>query len=234
MNPVDVIILAGGLGTRLQQTVPDVPKPLAPINEKPFLDILLAFLNRWDFVERVVIAVGHMSDKVIQRYKDTDLYNFEVYFSIEEKLLGTGGAIKKALQHTATDNILCLNGDSFIDVDLYSVVEYHAKHSATMTIVVREVENTDRYGAVNLDGHNRIKKFTEKNEGGSGGYINAGMYLFKRDLFDDVQGEPISLEKELLPVFLKKGVYGYIASGKFIDIGIPETYKMAQDYLTDM
>jgi D-glycero-alpha-D-manno-heptose 1-phosphate guanylyltransferase len=240
MNPLDVIILAGGLGTRLQQTVPGLPKPLAPINEKPFLDILLTFLNRWDFIKTVVIAVGYMADKVIQRYKDTDLYNFEINFSIEEKLLGTGGAIKQALQHTATYDVLCLNGDSFIEIDLLDLYKTYMKKVPMMMMAVRKVENASRYGSVKLDDNKRIIFFQEKGAWGSAledsrGYINAGMYLFKKTLFDDVNdGHVISLEKELLPEFIKQNVYAYPAHGKFIDIGTPESYVKASTYLKEV
>ena len=240
MNPLDVIILAGGLGTRLQQTVPDLPKPLAPINEKPFLDILLAFLNRWDFIETVVIAVGYMADKVIQRYKDTDLYNFKVCFSIEERLLGTGGAIKQALQHTATNDVLCLNGDSFIEIGLGDLYKTYMKIDPVMMIVVKEVEDVSRFGAVKLDDDKRIVFFQEKSTEGSAleypqGYINAGMYLFKTSLFDNIDnGRAISLEKELMPEFIKQGIYAYPAYGKFIDIGTPESYARASTYLKEV
>ena len=240
MKLLDVIILAGGLGTRLKQTVPDVPKPLAPINEKPFLDILLAFLNRWDFIETVVIAVGYMSDKFIQRYKDTDLYNFKVYFSIEEKLLGTGGAIKQALQHTATDDVLCLNGDSFIEIDLLDLYKTYRETASIMMMVVRKVENASRYGTVKIDDDKRIVFFQEKSAGGSvledpRGYINAGVYLFKKSLFDNINdGQVMSLEKELLPEFIKQGIYAYPAHGKFIDIGTPESYAKAATYLKEV
>jgi D-glycero-alpha-D-manno-heptose 1-phosphate guanylyltransferase len=240
MNPLDVIILAGGLGTRLQQTVPGLPKPLAPINEKPFLDILLAFLNRWDFIETVVIAVGYMADKVIQRYRGTDLYNFKINFSIEEKLLGTGGAIKQALQHTATDDVLCLNGDSFIEINLLDLYKTYMKTIPMMMMAVRKVENARRYGSVKLDDNKRIIFFQEKSVEGSNfedsrGYINAGIYLFKKTLFDDVNdGHVISLEKELLPEFIKQGIYAYPAYGKFIDIGTPESYAKASTYLKEV
>ena len=235
MKTLDSIILAGGLGTRLREVVPELPKALAPVNNKPFLDIILSALSKWECIEKVVIAVGYMADKIIERYKDTSRYNFKILFSVEEELLGTGGAIKKVLPQTETDNVLVLNGDSYVETDLYDLVKKHMEMNASMTIVLREVENASRYGRVKLNSDNRIACFEEKTPEPSKGYINAGMYLIKRKLFDEVKDNiVISLEKELLPIFIKKGVYGYISCGKFIDIGIPETYKIADKYLKEI
>ncbi len=235
MEKIDSIILAGGLGTRLRGVVPELPKALAPVNNKPFLDIILASLNKWEYIERVVVAVGYMADKIIERYKDTSRYRFNILFSVEEELLGTGGAIKKVLSQTESDNVLVLNGDSYVEIDLFALEKKHRETRAAMTIVLRGVENASRYGRVKLNSDNRIVCFEEKTPEPSKGYINAGMYLIKRKLFDNVkENNVISLEKELLPVFIKEGVFGYISSGKFIDIGIPETYKIADKYLKEV
>ena len=234
MEKIDSIILAGGLGKRLREVVPDLPKPLAPVNDKPFLDIILSVLSKWKFTENVIIAIGYMADKFIERYKDSSEYNFNILFSVEEKLLGTGGAIKKALQYAKTDNILVLNGDSYIEVDLNDLVKKHLETNSEMTIVLKEVENANRYGKVKLDNDNRIVHFDEKNPQPSKGYINSGIYVIKKGLFNEVkENKTLSLEKELLPVFIKKKVFGYISYGKFIDIGIPETYKIANKYLKE-
>ncbi len=235
MKKIDSIILAGGLGTRLREIVPELPKALAPVNNKPFLDIILSSLSKCESIGRVVIAVGYMADKIIERYKDASGYNFEILFSVEEKLLGTGGAIKKVLPKTETGNVLVLNGDSYMETDFHVMAEKHIKTGASMTMALREVEDVSRYGSVKLDSDNRIVSFEEKTPEPSKGYINAGMYLIQSRLFDDVRGDNvISLEKELLPLFLKEGVYGHISSGKFIDIGIPETYKIADKYLKEV
>lgn len=235
MDKVDTIILAGGLGTRLREVLTDLPKVLAPVNNRPFLDIILGFLNKSKHIERVVIAVGYMADKVIREYTDRSEYNFEILFSEEKELLGTGGAIKKALHYTTTGDILVLNGDSYVDADIEGLIKAHEEKNATMTIVLREIEDTSRYGRVKLNSDHRIIAFEEKHPDQKNGYINAGIYIFKRELFDKIEGNRvISLEKELLPVFIDKGVYGYISHGKFIDIGVPETYKIAATYLGEV
>ena len=232
MKKIDSIILAGGLGTRLRKVVSDLPKPMVSINGKPFLDLILSLLNKCGSIERVVLAVGYMADKIIERYEKSSEYSFEILFSVEEKLLGTGGAIKNALKYTETNNVLVLNGDSFVEVDLYDFLKKHLQTNADMTIVLKELKNTNRYGSVKIDEDNKITCFEEKKTGLSKGLINAGVYMIKETLFDSIKEQTvISLENELLPVFIKKNVFGYIGKGKFIDIGIPETYRIADKYL---
>jgi len=234
MKKIDSIILVGGLGTRLREVVPDLPKPMVSINGKPFLDLILSLLNKCGSIERVILAVGYMADKIIERYEKSSEYSFEILFSVEEKFLGTGGAIKNALKYTETNNVLVLNGDSFVEVDLYDFLKKHLQTNADMTIVLKELKNTNRYGSVKIDEDNKITCFEEKKTGLSKGLINAGVYMIKKTLFDSIKEQTvISLEKELLPVFIKKDVFGYIGKGKFIDIGIPETYRMADKYLRE-
>ena len=232
MKKIDSIIMVGGLGTRLREVVPDLPKPMVSINGKPFLDLILSLLNKCGSIERVILAVGYMADKIIERYEKSSEYSFEILFSVEEKFLGTGGAIKNALKYTETNNVLVLNGDSFVEVDLYDFLKKHLQTNADMTIVLKELKNTNRYGSVKIDEDNKITCFEEKKTGLSKGLINAGVYMIKKTLFDSIKEQTvISLEKELLPVFIKKDVFGYIGKGKFIDIGIPENYRIAGKYL---
>jgi len=228
---VDAIILAGGLGTRLRSVVSDVPKALAPVNGKPFLDLILGAMSRHAFIGRVVIAAGYMAEKIHSQYENHS-YSFDIAFSEEKELLGTGGAIKKALKHTATDPVLALNGDSYVDVNLIDLYASHKARRAAMTMVLKAVEHAGRFGTVKVDTSMRITEFEEKKGTAAGAIINAGVYVFRRDLFDGVpDGVPLSLERDLLPGFLRGGVYGYVSSGKFIDIGTPKSYHMADTYL---
>jgi D-glycero-alpha-D-manno-heptose 1-phosphate guanylyltransferase len=231
---VDAIILAGGLGTRLRGVVRDVPKVLAPVKGRPFLNIILDNLHASGCVRTVVIAVGHMAEKIIEIYENNRRYGFNILFSREEALLGTGGAIKKALGLVKTDDVVALNGDSFIEVDLPDLIGFYRSMNSDMTIVLKELGNASRYGRVYLDEQQRIVAFREKSAEETAGYINGGIYLFNRKLFDGVEaGRVISLERELLPEFVKGLVSGYISLGKFIDIGIPEAYGIAQEYLKE-
>jgi len=233
MKKVDAIILAGGQGTRLRAVVNDRPKVLAPVHGRPFLDIIMNALENSDIVELVVLAIGYMAEQVIEEYGRNREYPFDIRFSIEEKLLGTGGGIKKALSLTTTEQVLVLNGDSYAEVDLNEFVAFHDKIGAAMTMAVVSVDNATRFGRVFLDKTGRVVSFQEKSADGEGGYINAGVYLFERRLFDSItMDSAISLERELLPQFIKKGVYGFFTKGKFLDIGTPESYRISNDYLS--
>jgi D-glycero-alpha-D-manno-heptose 1-phosphate guanylyltransferase len=230
---MDTIILAGGKGTRLKGIISDVPKPLAPIGGVPFLDILLGQLGKYTLIKRVVLAVGYKSKMIIERYKDKKTYHFEIVFSVEKKLLGTGGAIKKALSLTSSEDVIILNGDTFVDVDFDALVDFHNAHKSLLTMVLQKVDDASRYGTVLIDEHSRIRSFAEKTTL-KNSLINAGIYVIKKDLFENIREEKLSFEKDLLPDFVKHDAYGYIVDGRFIDIGIPETYKIAKEYLRNI
>jgi NDP-sugar pyrophosphorylase family protein len=228
MNTTDTIILAGGRGTRLLGIIPDIPKPLAPVNGRPFLDIILNQLNGIQSIQRVVIAAGYKSEKIIERYQGCAEYRFSLLISEEQELLGTGGAIKKALALTNSACVLIMNGDSYVDADIDGLFRYHRENCSRISIVLKEMDNASRYGCVTVDSRNRILSFEEKRPQETRGLINAGIYLIDRELFDRVPGNRlISFEQELLPDMIRDSAYGFIAAGKFIDIGVPEEYKKA-------
>ncbi len=234
MKGIDVIILVGGKGTRLQGILPQVPKPLAPINGKPFLDIVFSQIKKCSQITKIVLAVCHMAHLIIEHYKNQG-HGIPIDFAIEREPLGTGGAIKNALKLTSSENVLCMNGDSFIEMDINDFIGTHLRTDRFMTIAIKRIENTDRYGFVKLTEHNRIVSFEEKRKGIIQGYINSGVYIFKRTIFDTIKENTCkSLEKELLPKFINQGVYGYVTSGKFIDIGTPESYKAATSFFTEV
>jgi len=233
MKTTDAIILAGGKGTRLQGIISDIPKPLAPVNGRPFLDILLSQLNQVQAIQRVVIAAGYKSEKIVERYHGSAAYRFSILFSEERDLLGTGGAIKKALSLTTSDSVLILNGDSYVDADFEGLFRFHGENHARISIVLKEMDNANRYGYVTVNSMNCILRFEEKHPQEMRGLINAGIYLIDRTLFDQVpENRVISFEKELLSEMIQDSAYGFIADGKFIDIGLPESYRAAEQYFT--
>ncbi len=232
---MDTIILAGGRGTRLKSVISDLPKSLAPVNGIPFLDIPLSRLNLCPRIQRVILAVGYRGEMIVNRYKGDKNYNFIIKFSIEIQLLGTGGAVKKALSQTETDVVIVQNGDTFVEIDYQDLIETHLRSNSPLTIVLIKVSDTSRYGAVEIDCNLKILGFREKSDCGGAGYINAGLYIFQRKMFDNVpDNKALSLEKDLLPNMIKPYAYGYITEGKFIDIGIPETYQYAEEYLKEV
>jgi len=233
-SKIDVVILAGGLGTRLREVVPDVPKPMAPVAGRPFLDILLGTLDGKPWVGKVVLAVGRMSGQIFEAYRLRKEYSFGIFFSIEEKPLGTGGAVRLALDRTETPEVLVLNGDSFVEVDWEGFIDNHRRRGYPMSLVLRHVDETGRYGQVVLDDRGRVVRFEEKRESAGPGLVNSGAYLFERRLLAGISpGRKVSLEVDLMPEFLKEGVGGFVTDGRFIDIGTPESYRYAQRYLED-
>lgn len=231
---IDVVILVGGLGTRLREVVRDVPKPLAPIGGRPFLDILLGALDGHPWVGKVVLAIGHMAGQFIKTYEGKKEHSFDILFSVELEPMGTGGAIRLALPLTRTPEVLVLNGDSFVEMDWNAFIEKHRCRGYPMSLVLRQIDDAGRYGRVVLDDRGRAIRFEEKRPDAGAGLVNAGVYLFRRDLLEGIPaGRAVSLESELMPEFLKKGVGGFTTQGKFIDIGLPDSYRVAQRYLEE-
>jgi D-glycero-alpha-D-manno-heptose 1-phosphate guanylyltransferase len=231
LEKIDAIILAGGLGTRLRTIIDDRPKVMAPINDRPFLDIILNSLSQCNLIKCVVLAIGYMSEKIIEEYNSSGQYPFKIHFSIEKELLGTGGGIKKGLSQTTTEQVLVLNGDSFVEVDLYELIRSHHENGAGLTMTIVEVENASRFGRVVLGNDGRVISFLEKQSDAEAGYINAGVYILQRDLFNVVDADvPISLEHDLMPLFIMNKVYAFVTRGRFIDIGTPASYTSFLDY----
>ncbi|HSW73497.1 MAG TPA: sugar phosphate nucleotidyltransferase [Chlamydiales bacterium] len=226
---MDAIILAGGFGTRLQKKVPNVPKPLAPINDVPFLDILLKKISAIKQIKKIVLAIGYKADLIVERYK-----NSGYSFSIEDKPLGTGGALKKSIHYTSSPDLLVFNGDTYVDFSFSGVYEFHKTSGSAVTIIAEEIPNTSRFGTLELDPKTkRILQFKEKLGIPQKGTINCGVYLIKRDLFsENSYPEVFSLENDAFPKLLKKGMYAFPSSGNFIDIGTEESYEEAQWSLT--
>lgn len=226
----DAVILAGGQGRRLRSEVPDLPKPLADVNGRPFLDILLRQLEGAARVRKVVFAVGYLAERIIERYKGAE-FAFETGFSTEDEPLGTGGALIKASRLTDSEEILVMNGDSFVEADIDDLISFHRESGAPFTVVLKEVEDTGRYGRVEVNGECRLVSFGEKRARPGPGLINAGVYVFERELLRDETERKVSLEEGLLPEYIRYGGYGFVVHGKFIDIGVPEAYRAAAGYL---
>ena len=223
----DVIILAGGLGTRLASVVNDVPKPMAPVAGKPFLDHILCALPL-EHINSIILSVGHKSNKVIEYYEKF-YKNIPIIYSIEEEPLGTGGGIGLAMNHVTQDSALILNGDTFFDVNFEEFWRTHQESNAPITLALKQMQFPDRYGTVLME-KNTLVKFQEKQENLSTGLINGGSYWVSKDIIELLpKSEKYSFEKDFLEVSVsKKHLGGYISDGLFIDIGIPEDYERAQ------
>lgn len=228
---MEAIILAGGFGSRLREVVPDLPKPMAPVAGRPFLEIVLTSLAKKNFT-RIVLSLGYMADKIMDHFGDHFL-NMELIYEVESTPLGTGGAIRAALAHCVSDHAFIFNGDTYLDLEV-DELERLWQTTKKAIIVVREVEDTARYGKIEMhDG--RISAFLEKGASGRG-LINAGCYVFSKHALNAYPlGESFSLEnKFFMPNLQRIHFNGFITHGRFIDIGIPADYERAQTMLADL
>jgi D-glycero-alpha-D-manno-heptose 1-phosphate guanylyltransferase len=225
------IILAGGFGTRLKQTVPDLPKPMAPIAGKPFLEILLSTLSEKGFT-RIILSLGFMADKIIDYFGDR-FKNIELSYVIEDKPLGTGGAVRLAIEQAERDHVFVFNGDTYLDLEIEEVESLWQKNHEPI-IIGREVEDTTRYGGLVVE-EKKVRGFLEKNTTGRG-LINGGCYVLGKDVLSAFPlNQAFSLEKDYFSQYVKENPIDlFIATGKFIDIGIPEDYLIAQTELKDI
>ena len=220
------IILAGGFGTRLQPVIHDLPKPMAPINGKPFLEYLLRFLKN-QHCRHCVLSVGYKHES-ISAYFGNQYFGMELDYAVETEPLGTGGGIKNGLHLISQNDFLLLNGDSFFDVDLAALSHFHFHKKSAITLSVKEVQQTDRYGTLDLE-HGRVIRFNEKQKVEKA-FINGGVYIVSKNVFNDANlGKKFSFEKDILE---KKTtdlpIYALPFDGYFIDIGIPSDYEKAQ------
>lgn len=225
---MEAIVLAGGLGTRLRDLVPNLPKPMAPISGRPFLEILLVMLAEKGF-GRLVLSLGYRAESVVDHFGET-FAGMRLVYEIERTPLGTGGALRRALHRCEADHVFILNGDTYLDLE-FDEVEAQWGREQVPIIVAREVPDTSRYGRLNTDGR-RVVGFVNKGVAGSG-LINAGCYVFPTDIarkFPD--DEAFSLENDFLAKSVTQSPFQcFVSRGDFIDIGVPADYLRAQSEL---
>lgn len=225
----EAIILAGGFGTRLQSVVNDVPKPMAPVNQEPFLNYIFDYLKFYK-IEHVVLSTGYLSEK-ISEYYGSEYLGIKISYTKEVEPLGTGGGIRLAMEKCTEENVLVLNGDSFFEVELIAYNKQHEDKRADCSLALRKVENAARYGTIVHGLNNSIVRFKEKDEQEQPGLINGGVYILNRKLYLEKteQGKAFSIEKDFYEKRANElKICGYEYDGYFIDIGIPDDYKKAQ------
>ncbi|GJL49418.1 nucleotidyltransferase family protein [Candidatus Nitrospira salsa] len=224
----DVMILCGGLGTRLRTVVSDRPKSMAIVGGRPFLEWWLRRLHK-DGCRRVILCVGYMGDSIREYFGDGECVGLALEYSEEQEPLGTGGALRQGVSYCQTDSILVLNGDSWCDVNLSQLLEWHSTKKAEGTLLLIRVDDHTRYGHVRVSQYSEIIEFVEKGEGQArADLVNAGIYVFSRQLLATIpRCGAISLEREVLPGWVGRGLCGYTGKGNFIDIGVPESYAEA-------
>lgn len=225
----EAIILAGGLGTRLKPLLKDQPKSMALIGTRPFLEYLLDYLIK-NGIQRVVIAAGYMHETILSHFGNS-YKELSILYSIEKEPLGTGGAILKATDNIFGDTCFILNGDTYFNVDLSSFESSFTEMRPSLSIALKPMKHFERYGTVVID-KNRIISFNEK-QFCDDGLINGGIYLVDNKwLRESAPGEKFSFEKDIMEKYVgKTDIMYFISDTYFIDIGIPEDLKRANEEL---
>lgn len=228
------IILAGGLGTRLKDTVPDLPKPMAPIKNRPFLEYQMDYwMNQG--INKFILSVGYLSDSIINYfgYKYQDAI---IEYSIESNPLGTGGALVQAIKNLS-EPVLVINGDTFFEVDLQVLYSFHCSNESIFTLALYKVNASNRYLGIDIANSGRILEFSGTNrEPLSAQLVNGGAYIVDPLTINTLNFKSsgkLSLENDILIRLLDEmlPLFGKEFKGKFIDIGLPKDYNRAKDFL---
>ena len=225
---VKAVVLAGGLGTRLSSITRDIPKPMAPVGSRPFLAYLLDYLVEQD-VQAAVLAVSYKWELIHEHFGD-EYRGIPLSYSVEKEPLGTGGAIRYALESIPDDEVVVCNGDTLFRVGLEGLSNTHRTSRALLTMALKQVPDCGRFGSVEVSDDGVVTGFVEKSAGGQG-WINGGVYLLNRRLFADYpMPARFSFERDLVEANLAQiRPRGYQANGYFIDMGVPDDYERAQD-----
>ena len=223
-----VALLAGGLGTRLRTVLPDRPKVLAQIGTRPFLAYLLDQIAAAG-CRSVVLCTGYLGEQIASAFGQ-NYGGLRISYSREREPLGTGGAVRLAMPSVDTKWVLVMNGDSFCQIDLGDFWQWHCQRQASASLALARVARSERYGLVKLDRAARVVEFSEKNSTGEA-WINAGIYFLSRELIQSISpNTSVSLEREVFPRWVGRGLYGYRAPGPFLDIGTPEDFAGAENF----
>jgi NDP-sugar pyrophosphorylase family protein len=221
------VLLVGGMGTRLRSVVPSSPKPMAAVGDQSFLELLGRQLQRQG-VRRVVMCSGYLADQIEAKFGDGSAWDVVIEYSREQEALGTAGAIKLAQSLLlGASEFLVMNGDSFLEIDFSQLIRFHRERKGIASMAVVRVQDAGRYGTVRVES-GRVMGFLEKTGANAPGPINAGVYVFDHAIIEHIPEGPASLERDVFPKVLDRGVYALEQGGMFIDIGTPEDYARAQ------
>lgn len=229
---MEAIVLAGGLGTRLRAVVPDLPKPMAPVGGRPFLERLLDY---WigQGVTRFILSVGYLHEKITAHF-GASFHGAAIHYAVEDRPLGTGGGLLLARESLAgAGPFLVLNGDTYFGASLEALREFHLARGAHATLALFRSPQHERYLGLTIGATGEVLSLKA---GERGGLANGGVYLMERGLLDGGPWRPsstASLEEDILPFALRaaKRVFGLECSAPFLDIGVPEDYARAAEVL---
>lgn len=229
LKDTTALILAGGLGTRLRAVVSDRSKVVAQVNGAPFLHVLLHQLQA-SGLTRVLLCTGYKGDAVRAQLGER-FGTLELRYSQEPEPLGTGGALRLATQEIDSSTVLVMNGDSYCGVELPAFFQWYQARQASAAACLVHVDDATRFGRVSVAEDGRIQRFEEKSGAPGAAWVNAGVYLVERGRLEAIpSAAPVSLEKDVFPLWVTQGFYGFQCRAPFIDIGTPETYAQAQRF----
>ena len=229
------MILAGGFGTRVRSILGDVPKPMAPVLGRPFLEFLIA-QARAGGCRHIVLLTGFQAQTIVNHFGDGSKFGVEIQYSHEDQPLGTGGAIAKAAALAKSDSFAVMNGDSYCPVQLQTMFEAHAAYRAVATISVAKVSDSSRFGTVEYDAQHRVQAFIEKGQSThQGGYVSVGIYVLTHQALAGIATDKFcSIEKEIFPSLITRGLFALPVEKTFIDIGTPETLAASDQTLREL
>ncbi len=226
-EPLNAVILAGGLGTRLRSVLTDLPKCMAPVCGKPFLHYLLSYVSRFPF-SKVVLSVGYLPETIFDWIdKNAGAFPFTIEYAVEETPLGTGGGVKKALGKCDSETVAVLNGDTYYNINMDAFCDAHEAGGKPISLSLKPMQDFDRYGNVEMNADGLVIGFCEKKYCKQG-LVNGGVYLLNRKGLLDSMPEKFSFETDFLQPQATMGkVNGFVNDAYFIDIGIPVDYERA-------
>lgn len=225
---IPAVLLVGGMGTRLRSVLPSTPKPLAPVGNQTFLELLIRQLQ-YQGIRRVILCSGFLAEQIERQFGDGQDWGVAIEYSREPQPMGTAGALKLAQSRLGQGlDFLVMNGDSFLEIDFDQFVRLHRKHAGLASMGILHAKDAGRYGTVNIASDGKVTGFSEKTGRSAPGLVNAGVYAFNREIFGYIPEGPASLERDVFSRILPQGMYALEQHGMFIDIGIPEDYARAQ------
>jgi NDP-sugar pyrophosphorylase family protein len=228
------MILAGGQGTRLRGALPGLPKVLAPVCGRPFLSHLLDQLEIAG-VREVTLCTGYRAEQIYDAFGER-YHEMQLRYSRESEPLGTAGALRPALERSDAETFLVLNGDSYVDCDFEAFERWHRQRRACFpgSLLLAWSEETGRFGTVEVGPDDRITAFREKCAGRPAGWINAGVYLLSRSLIESIPpGRTTSIETDMFPRWIERGLGAFTTPSALIDIGTPESFALAEAFMAE-
>ena len=228
MTSMRVLILAGGLGTRLRPAIGSTPKAMAEVAGRPFLEHLLDRVTR-DGFRRVCLLTGYGAEAIEGYFGTGHKRGLEIAYSQEPEPLGTGGALRLAASRFPDERFVVMNGDSLFQLPLRSLIDEHLHKGALATLALAQAAEPGRYGGVETDADGQVCRFVEKGEPTAGGLVNAGIYVIERSVLEAIPSGPaVSLEREVFPALVGEGLYAVAFDGPLVDIGVPRDLEALQ------